>query len=40
MTHNAEIEACDLLMELGRLELLDKYIDATNCLRIGRYLNR
>ncbi|XP_022203334.2 26S proteasome non-ATPase regulatory subunit 2 [Nilaparvata lugens] len=38
MRHNAEIQACDLLMEIDRLELLDKHMDSTNYPRVCLYL--
>ena len=36
--HNAEAEAIDLLMEVGRLEELIEHVDKTNCDRICGYL--
>ncbi|XP_049809091.1 26S proteasome non-ATPase regulatory subunit 2-like [Schistocerca nitens] len=36
--HNAEIQACDLLMEIGCLDVLEPYVDAANHSRICRYL--
>uniref|UniRef100_A0A8D9BU46 26S proteasome non-ATPase regulatory subunit 2 n=1 Tax=Cacopsylla melanoneura TaxID=428564 RepID=A0A8D9BU46_9HEMI len=39
MKHNAEIQACDLLMEIDHLELLDKHMDATNYPRVCLYLS-
>lgn len=38
MRHNAEIQACDLLMEIDRLDLLDKHMDSTNYPRVCLYL--
>ncbi|CAD7696710.1 unnamed protein product [Ostreobium quekettii] len=38
MTHNAEPEAVDLLIEVDRLELLSQYVDAGNCRRTCLYL--
>nr|BAN21267.1 26S proteasome regulatory subunit rpn1 [Riptortus pedestris] len=38
MEHNAEIQACDLLMEIDRLDLLDKHMDASNYSRVCLYL--
>ena len=38
MKHNAEAEAIDLLMEVGRLEELVQHVDKTNCDRICAYL--
>jgi 26S proteasome regulatory subunit N1 len=35
---NAEAEAIDLLMEVGKLEALTPHVDATNCDRICMYL--
>lgn len=36
--HHAEIQACDLLMEIDRLDLLPPYIDRTIYQRICLYL--
>lgn len=36
--NNAEAEAIDLLMEVGKLEALTPHVDATNCDRICMYL--
>lgn len=36
--HNAEAEAIDLLMEIGRIDELVQYIDKTNSDRISTYL--
>lgn len=38
MRHNAEIQACDLLMEIDQLSLLDKHMDQTNYARVCLYL--
>ena len=38
MKHNAEAEAIDLLMEVGRLDELVAHVDKTNCDRICAYL--
>ncbi|XP_050409532.1 26S proteasome non-ATPase regulatory subunit 2 [Patella vulgata] len=38
MTHNAEAEACDLLMEIERLDLLMEYIDDSVYSRVCLYL--
>lgn len=38
MEHNAEIQACDLLMEIDRLDMLDKHMDMTNYSRVCLYL--
>ncbi|KAH9424816.1 26S proteasome non-ATPase regulatory subunit 2 [Dermatophagoides pteronyssinus] len=39
MRHNAEAEACDLLIEIERLDLLDKYIDNEDlCQKVCLYL--
>ncbi|XP_025834364.1 26S proteasome non-ATPase regulatory subunit 2 [Agrilus planipennis] len=38
MKHNAEAEACDLLMEIERLDLLEKYIDDNVYQRVCLYL--
>ncbi len=43
MAHNAEAEACDLLMEIEHVELLVNYVEKDNfqrvCLYLLRYLN-
>lgn len=43
MDHNAEAEACDMLMEIERLDLLKNYVDenayARVCLYLTRYIN-
>jgi 26S proteasome regulatory subunit N1 len=38
MSHNAEAEACDLLMEIERLDLLDKHVDEATYSRVCLYL--
>lgn len=38
MAHNAEAEACDLLMEIERLDLLDQYVDENIYNRVCLYL--
>ncbi|KCV72142.1 hypothetical protein H696_01546 [Fonticula alba] len=38
MSHNAEVDACDLLMELESLELLEPFVDRINCDRVCNYL--
>uniref|UniRef100_A0A915J7H7 26S proteasome non-ATPase regulatory subunit 2 n=1 Tax=Romanomermis culicivorax TaxID=13658 RepID=A0A915J7H7_ROMCU len=38
MQHNAESEACDLLMEIERLDLLIKYTDAESQQRVCLYM--
>lgn len=40
MQHNAETEACDLLMEIERLDLLDQYVDKNSFQRVCLYLTR
>lgn len=40
MSHNAEAEACDLLMEIERLDLLDQYVDENAYPRVCLYLQR
>ena len=40
MSHNAEAEACDLLMEIERLDLLEKHVDQTAYPRVCLYLTR
>jgi len=40
MKHNAEIDACDLAMEIERLDLLEKYVDKSTFQRVCLYLNR
>ena len=38
MAHNAETEACDLLMEIERLDLLERYVDESAYQRVCLYL--
>ncbi|KRT80458.1 hypothetical protein AMK59_7583 [Oryctes borbonicus] len=38
MAHNAEAEACDLLMEIERLDLLEQYVDEDVYQRVCLYL--
>eukprot|EP01094_Clydonella_sp_ATCC50884_P026432 TRINITY_DN7244_c0_g1_i1.p1 TRINITY_DN7244_c0_g1~~TRINITY_DN7244_c0_g1_i1.p1 ORF type:complete len:871 (-),score=390.59 TRINITY_DN7244_c0_g1_i1:48-2660(-) len=38
MKHNAEPEACDLLLEVEKLELLPAFVDKANCERVCLYL--
>lgn len=38
MAHNAEAEACDLLMEIERLDLLEQYVDESAYPRVCLYL--
>ncbi|CAG5116596.1 unnamed protein product [Candidula unifasciata] len=38
MSHNAEAEACDLLMEIERLDLLQDYVDESAYARVCLYL--
>lgn len=38
MAHNAETEACDLLMEIDQVDLLEQYVDATAYTRVCLYL--
>lgn len=40
MAHNAEHEACDLLMEIERLDMLDTYIDENAYAKVCLYLTR
>ena len=40
MSHNAETEACDLLMEIEHLQLLDNYVDENSFHRVCLYLTR
>lgn len=40
MVHNAEAEACDLLMEIERLDLLEQYVDENIYQRVCLYLTR
>lgn len=38
MKHNGETDACDLLMEINKLELLDKFVDKSTFSRVCLYL--
>lgn len=38
MKHSAEIQACDLLMEIDRLDLLTQHMDQSNYPRVCLYL--
>lgn len=38
MKHSAEIQACDLLMEIDRLDLLSQHMDQSNYPRVCHYL--
>ena len=40
MTHNAEPEACDLLLEVDQLGDIVKYVDENNYSRVCLYLVR
>lgn len=40
IAHNAEAEACDLLMEIERLDLLEQYVDENIYQRVCLYLTR
>ena len=40
MSHNAEAEACDALMEIEKLELLEEFVDETAFPRVCLYLTR
>ena len=40
MQHNAEIDACDLAMEIERLDLLEEYVDKNTFNRVCLYLTR
>jgi len=39
MTHNAEAEACDLLMEIEQLEILEQFVDEAAHNRVCLYLS-
>ena len=39
MTHNAEAEACDLLMEIEQLEMLEQYVDDAAHNRVCLYMS-
>ncbi|XP_012277121.1 26S proteasome non-ATPase regulatory subunit 2 [Orussus abietinus] len=38
MAHNAETEACDLVMEIEIFDLLEQYVDESACQRVCLYL--
>ena len=40
MEHNAEAEACDLLMEIERLDLLQQHVSKDTYQRVCLYLTR
>lgn len=40
MKHNAEADACDLLLELESLELLPKFVDKDTYKRVCLYITR
>ena len=40
MAHNAEAEACDLLMEIEHLQLLEEHVDQASYPRVCLYLTR
>ncbi len=40
MKHNAESEACDLLMELEKIDLLEQFVDKDAYPRVCLYLTR
>lgn len=40
MKHNGETDACDLLMEINKLDLLDQFVDKTTYSRVCLYLTR
>lgn len=40
MAHNAEADACDLLMEIDKLNLLEEYVDENIYPRVCLYLTR
>jgi 26S proteasome regulatory subunit N1 len=40
MSHNAEVEACDLLTEIERLDLLLEYVEEADHGRVCLYLLR
>lgn len=40
MSHNTEAEACDLLMEIERMDMLLEFVDATVYNRVCSYLKR
>lgn len=40
MSHNAEAEACDLMMEIERLDMALEYVDEQAHTRVCLYLTR
>ena len=40
MSHNAETDACDLLMEIERLDILSGIVETTTYQRVCLYLTR
>lgn len=40
MKHNAEIQACDLLMEIDHLSIIERHMDKSNYLRVCLYISR
>lgn len=40
MQHNAEAEACDLLMEIEKLDILEQFVDRSAFPRVCLYLRR
>lgn len=40
MKHNAEVEACDLLIEIEKLDLLSEYVEEVDHGRVCLYLLR
>lgn len=40
MKHNAEVEACDLLLEIEHLDLLKEYVEEVDHARVCLYLMR
>lgn len=40
LKHNAEVEACDLLVEMDKLPLILEYVDEPNHSRVCLYLLR
>lgn len=40
MSHNTEAEACDLLMEIEKMDMLLEFVDATVYTRVCSYLKR
>jgi len=40
MQHNAEHEACDLLMEIEKIEQIMDFVDENNYSKVGRYLTQ